>query len=608
MSSPRKWLARALASAEWRLWAAAGLLVVTGYVALLLPMLEDFSTYGFHDWDAHSAYRYITTLSIRDYAEGPWWHPFLCGGVPAWGYVEGATNLVSPYLPFYLFADMRTAIRVEVLGNGLLGIAGAFALARRFTSSGALAGFFAALYVLNGRFALQAAVGHTWHLQYAFLPWLLWCFERAREAALCGSPSLLRPSRFAVVAGALFAYLCYAGAIYPLPHAVLFVGLYVLIQAVQLRSLALVRDFALAGVIAVGLAAPKLFALADYMRGAPRLIASNERIGLAELLVMLGDSSQRYGSFPVRVPAYNWHEWGIYVGAFGIAALVVAVVFARGPRGQVLKVLGLLCLLLGFGSFHEYAPWTLLHQVPPFSSQHVPSRFHYLMLFFLGLAFVDTAQGWLAPRLGKHVRVQVLLLLPLAVFVIDLVRVNQRPFEQAFWMRAPQIEPAERFRHLTDAAVSYEQPDWAAPMLLSMFANTGVIRCYGADPTLKIGAIAADAAGYRGQTFVAEGEGVAEVVRWTPNSAEIRVASASPGALIAYNMNYDPSWSANGEPALNHRGMVAARLREGTSGLTFRYFPRTLRYSLPLLLLTLLSLLLACSGRARALLSRWRRP
>jgi hypothetical protein len=200
------------------------------------------------------------------------------------------------------------------------------------------------------------------------------------------------------------------------------------------------------------------------------------------------------------------------------------------------------------------------------------------------------------------------LLLPLLLFVIDLVRVNQRPFAQAFWMRAPEIQPAEQFRHLTDAPVSYERPDWAAPMLLSMFANTGVIRCYGADPALKIGAIAADAPGYRGQVFVAEGEGVAEVVSWTPNSAEIRVAGASPGALIAYDMNYDPSWSVDGQPALNYRGLVAGHLRGASSTVTFRYFPRTLRYSLPILLLTLLWLLLTCSARARALLSRWRGP
>ena len=93
---------------------AVGLLA-GALVYVLAPMLADFSTYGFHDWDSQTAYRYITTLSLQQ-GEAPWWHPWLCGGVPAFGYPEGATNFVSPYLPLYVFADVRTAIRLEVLG------------------------------------------------------------------------------------------------------------------------------------------------------------------------------------------------------------------------------------------------------------------------------------------------------------------------------------------------------------------------------------------------------------------------------------------------------------------------------------------------------------
>src|SRR5262245_11141512 len=108
---------------------AAVFVLVVALGSLLVPMLKDFSTYGFHDWDVETAYRYITTLSIKEYGEGPWWHPWLCGGAPAWGYVEGASNLVSPYLPLYLLADIRTAIRLEVLGQALLALGGAYLFA-----------------------------------------------------------------------------------------------------------------------------------------------------------------------------------------------------------------------------------------------------------------------------------------------------------------------------------------------------------------------------------------------------------------------------------------------------------------------------------------------
>ena len=59
------------------LWLAA--MVVMGWttLAVLWPMLEDWSTYGFHDWDVMTSYRYITVLSLKQYGEGPWWNPWM---------------------------------------------------------------------------------------------------------------------------------------------------------------------------------------------------------------------------------------------------------------------------------------------------------------------------------------------------------------------------------------------------------------------------------------------------------------------------------------------------------------------------------------------------
>ena len=77
-------------------------MLVGSLLYVLGPMLEDFSTYGFHDWDVETAYRYITVVSLREHGEGPWWQPYMCGGVPAFGHVEGRVEsrlAVSPALP-----------------------------------------------------------------------------------------------------------------------------------------------------------------------------------------------------------------------------------------------------------------------------------------------------------------------------------------------------------------------------------------------------------------------------------------------------------------------------------------------------------------------------
>jgi hypothetical protein len=189
-----------------------------------------------------------------------------------------------------------------------------------------------------------------------------------------------------------------------------------------------------------------------------------------------------------------------------------------------------------------------------------------------------------------------LLLAPVAIIAWDMARFSRTPFEQAFWMEAPaDLRRAPEFEHRLNPPVQYVHRDWAAPILLAMFANRGVIRCYGFDPSFKPRAIAKESPEYRGLAWVAEGEGQARVVEWTTNRAVVEVTGARPGTLVAYDMNYDSSWRADGENALDHDGIVAGRLRAGSNRIEFSYFPRTLAGSVPLFLATLA----ACFWRRR---------
>jgi hypothetical protein len=554
-----------------------GLVVAT--LRELWPMLRDFSTYGFHDWDVATAYRYITPLSLLRYHELPWWNPWLCGGFPAFGYVEGATNLVSPFLPVYLLTEVRVALRMEVLGTTLIGLAGTYVLAGRFTRSAALRSLVAVLAFLNGRWTLQTATGHGWHLVFCWLPWALWSFDRALE-----------PGRWyrALGTAAFVAMMIYGGGIYPVPYTALLLGGYALLMVLFSRSLRPLYALGVVGPVAFGLGAPKLLAILDNMRQAPRLIESKEVIGLAELWVMLTDRAQKYGSRPVPVPAYNWHEWGIYVGGAGVVCLGIGLFFARGARENTLRMLGLACLLLGLGAFAPNAPWALLHRMPLFTSLHVPSRFHFPMVLLLALCFA----AWAAPTVDRWLRrwpaIDLVLLVPVALLAADIGTVAQRPMAQAFWMQAPrEIVARPLFEHTTRPSVTYVHPDWAPPVLLPMLANAGVIECYGVPESVVRGARGVDSPDYRGRAWIARGTGRAEVVEWSPNRALVKLDGATAGSLVVYNMNWDPSWSANGRPALEYGHAVAVTVEGDTTSVEFRYRPRTLGVSLGVCLLTL---------------------
>src|SRR5262249_28724942 len=151
------------------------------------------------------------------------------------------------FLPFYLVLPLSVALRVEVLGMAVVGAAGAWAAASRFSSSHAARALCVVLWAVNGRWALQAAAGHTRHLAYAWMPWCLFVFDRARVA---------RPRMIDLAGGGLaVAMLVYSGGIYPLPHTVLLLGVYASLLVVVERSARPVLTLAALGTLGVALSA-----------------------------------------------------------------------------------------------------------------------------------------------------------------------------------------------------------------------------------------------------------------------------------------------------------------------------------------------------------------
>lgn len=582
--NPRASLRRAAAdfsSDPWRSAAAilAAAAMITAVAVAVGPWFRDTHTFGFHDWDVQASHRYLVLLSLFRYHEFPSWNPFACGGFPAWGYVEADTIVVSPFLPAYLVLPLALALRIEVLGMALIGAAGAYAAASRFTTSHAARALTAVLWAANGRWALQAASGHTWHLAYAWLPWCLFFFERARGATADGrdaGPSAKKTRQIVdfSLGGACIAMLVYSGGIYPLPHTVLVLGVYALLLALLDRSARPLVVLAMMGLLGVGLAAPKLLPLIDGFRKAPRLIESTETMDLGALWAMLTSRDQAFSSRPAHVTPYGWHEWGIYVGVAGALVLVLGVVFVQGRREAALKGLGILLVALGFGAFHPEAPWTLLHRFSPvFRSQHVPSRFLYPAILILGLVAAAgigraiSARKHTAPWLDAAAAGLVLLL------GVDIGLVARKPMEQAMWMVPPDSIPRGRpFHFEAEPPFQYKRRDWAGPMYLAMLGNTGVLNCYGAPPFERKGAIATKDARYKGEVHV-EGEGRATLVAWSPNHVVIDVDGATPSSLVVYNMNFDEGWSADTGPVEPFENAVATRPHAGSSRVRLRYRP-----------------------------------
>ena len=85
-----------------------------------------------------------------------------------------------------------------------------------------------------------------------------------------------------------------------------------------------------------------------------------------------------------------WVEYSQYVGwpILGLALIGAAVAVRRtGARWLLTGTIGF--GLLTMGNFADWAPWTLVHELPIYDSLKVPSHFGVLMLLIILITFLQ---------------------------------------------------------------------------------------------------------------------------------------------------------------------------------------------------------------------------
>jgi len=570
-----------LAIAAIPAWAI--ILWTIGHV--LAPTMTDASTLGQYDWDQMESHRELVVKTIRDYHQFPFWEPYACGGHPNWGGFESGTTVVSPWLPFYLTMTLPHALRVEIWGSALLSAVGAWLLAGRFTRSPALRALVVVAFAVNGRWALQIWSGHTWHLAYAWTPWTLYFYDRAVGAdPTRGVPRM----RDFVLAGACIAMMVYTGGIYPLPETIFVVALYGSALAFITRSFRPVLTGLACGLLAFALAAPKLMPMIEVLIKHPRPFDSPETLDLNALIDVLTSHDQEPYSAHGGTNQWGWHEWGMYVGWAVVVLVLVGTVLARGTRESAMRWAGVLCFALGLGSFHPDAPWTLLHHLPVFQTQHVPSRWMYPALLLLLVLTAAAAEGLLRRTGWLRGWLEVAGLAGVAWIGRDVATVARLPIVHMFETKMPDVKdstgPFHTDQHLPGPLVY--QSVWQPPSLTAVLSNIGTTDCgtfpaldnYWRDRNGNIPGLGARGEGdprYQGEAHIPDGTGRAELASFTPNQMTVVVHDARPGEHVVLNQNYDPGWSANGSRAINWADAVAAPIAAPEQTFVFRYRPVT---------------------------------
>lgn len=269
----------------------------------------------------------------------PWFTPAFCGGLPKFANPQ-ALYYSIPQLASAL-TDPLTGLRITLALFAGLGTFGSYRLLRRsFETDRGPALLGATLFLWNSLFWARMAVGHLTFHAFMLVPLLAWLVlaaaagsRRARRCAqLCG-------------AAAILAYLAMTSLPHMLLPSIAGTAALVLLRGVALpRAGDLLRGLAalaLSGMLAIGLSAAKLVAMASYLEVFPRSLYPLPGVsGLGNLLAIVGRLvfGPALGDTSGILTNSRWnlklHEFEYSVGLVPLCLLAAAAVCALASRSS----------------------------------------------------------------------------------------------------------------------------------------------------------------------------------------------------------------------------------------------------------------------------------
>jgi hypothetical protein len=598
--------------------------VVLGFVAVAglfcLPVLESGSAFGIDDWDQQLFYLESARRSLLVYHQIPWWDPWYCGGSPL--LANPSSNFLDPLLlVLALGFGVLWAGKLSIVVHQVVGMVGAFLLARRLGARGVPALLSGVIFGCSSVFTLHLATGHVNWLALGWLPFaaLFTCGAVDAAAVL----DYRRAAAEALLAGLATALLLFTGNAYFFVYQCLFVALYGVLTAVAsgpLRRMASALGAGLAvGLATCAFAAVKLVPMAGFLGAVSRYEAKDESGATVGLLwaSLLGRDQ---GLTSVQVPGMQWRYWeyGSYVG---IAALLLATVaVALSPRkAWRWAVIGLFFTLFAMGNGGPV--WPLMRLLRGFEGLRVPARaIAYAVLAIAGLAALGASrleqlarERW--PAHGSRILAATAILA--ALVTLDFFVVTRPVLAEAFALpaidltEAPARSPIRQVR----GAMAFHTRARYTDHLDHALRNEGVINCYdrlhlpiaARAQTGKDGAV--DPL-YRGEAWIDGTQGAAApTLSFSPNRLVIDIPAASGGTLVV-NQNADSPWSAtvrdSAEPLAPQQGLLAVALPSDgqPASVVFEYRPSRWGALVTLLALLFAAAWLVCCWRRDAKVAR----
>lgn len=569
------------------------LLALVAAVTFSQAIFAHPENWGIQDWDQHRSFHEVAARSIADHGEVPLWNPYACGGMVM--LANPQSRVVTPFLPLHLVLGVSWALRVEIVLHLALALIGMFLFARRQGLTVLPAALAASVFAFGSSFTANLVIGHSWYLNFAYVPWVAYFLSRGIEHR-----------RNVWGAAAALALMIGGGGAYVLTITLLYVFVATALRVRQLGvRIAAQRLFELGG-LTLALGAVKFLPALEFMRTFPRP-TEDEYSGYS--LSSLAHGVLRRAQSVDDVPwasvdaegfVSGWSFWmdeqAAYVGVFGIALLLLGLVWTGRRHWRHAVVLAVF-LWLSLGQRAPISLWALLHQLPIFDSMRVAQRFRIVWLLMIAL-FVGLGVQALSERVGRWTRrdrwgtgAAALLL---ALVTADLALVSVPLWRDAFPIPPRPPTGNQEFHHESERfaydangpmteETAHQHGAWSG-LMVGLNSNFGLLECHES-ANVAINAKAADAPGYRGEAYLEEAEGSVDIRGRTFNTIQLAATLADPGYVVV-NMNYYDGWRASTGSIVDLGGLIAVELPAGTHEVELTFRSRTFVAGLAITLAT----------------------
>lgn len=558
------------------------LLLIAAALVFISPVLNDIHNVGVSDWDSHFFYHAVPLRTITEFHQFPLWNPYYCGGNAMLATPE--SNFLAPSFILALLFGEVVGVKLIIVLYAVLGVLGMYLLSRVLGMARLSSLAPAVIFMMSSWFALRISEGHSSFLPFALLPFV--------AAMYIKSMSERNWWRWAALSSLFYAWMIFAGGVYPFTVTSIFLGFFCLLSMIRARSFKPALMLAAIVVMAFFLSAVKAIPQYEFMNSFPRktgaveyhsvellgksLFSRNQRVTTQdpEFYVNAGETKEEHNkAFWSGARPWGWHEYGAFTGVAAFILFIGSVAAIR--RSWPWLVISITTLLMSLGEFSPVDVWSILHRLPVVSSLHGSSRVMPLFIFTFAIAAGFALSRAEEAMERKWKKAGVLLAgVAVAVVFVEMFTVSRPVLKDAFIEPAPKAVKNEAFRQLVvkdPTRVNYS----------SFLSNRGVLNCYDTmRPPIKAVPYGNDEGrknpGYMGEAFFASGKGTAIVTYFSPNLVIVDAAAIGKDTLVL-NQNYFKGWRANEKDAIDHWGLVGTPVEAGKKQVAFKYSPRSFK-------------------------------